>query len=311
MSDKLNILVSLHKGYGLGDAVQVSAILKHLVKHRPNWSIDYQAESGRYCVGRNIADRCFEYGKNPNPDKRYDAEAQILLFDTQSNWHDRPNTRVSYCLHSQFGIGWDRDCGRYRVDVRPEVTAEVRRRWSSFLPQLNRCNRRVVALHYRGDSSPGHKDLSEAQAFVLCDYILEIGCIPLMIDWRGTWLLSTRADCGRTGRMSNSSEWGRDAEYNCAVIRQCAAFIGIDSGPSKCAASTDVPSLVIWTGHNPCHFFDPAPNVTHLIPRGYAGLEPECNDRGALAWFEANNNILQYNRDPVSEVKRWLESTLL
>ena len=97
---------------------------------------------------------------------------------------------------------------------------------------------------------------------------------------------------------------------NCAVIRQCAAFVGIDSGPSKCASSTDTPALVIWTGHHPAPFHDPAENTTHLVPRGYHGLEPVCNDAGVVAWFEAHHLVRQYDRDPVVEVGAWLREVL-
>ena len=96
---------------------------------------------------------------------------------------------------------------------------------------------------------------------------------------------------------------------NCAVIAQCEAFVGIDSGPAKCASSTNTPSLVVWTGHNPSAFHDPALNTTHLIPRGYAGLEPVC-DAGTIEWFEANYKVRFYDWDPVSEVRQWLRDTL-
>ena len=50
----LNVLISLHRGYGLGDAVQMSAVLRHVAKYRPHWRVDFQAESGRYCIGGGI-----------------------------------------------------------------------------------------------------------------------------------------------------------------------------------------------------------------------------------------------------------------
>ena len=288
----------------------MSAVLCHVAKYRPEWVVDYQAEEGRHCVGRGIVANTFEYGRNPDPGKLYDAEVLICLYDTWADWGDRPNTRVSSCLHEHFGLPWDRECGRYRVDVRPEVTAEVRGRWRSFEPDLYSSGKGPVALHYKGDSSAERKDLSHAQADLICDAIFTLGYTPLLLDWRQQWPLSRRPGCASTGGTVMSREWGRDAEYNCAVIRECAAFVGIDSGPSKCASSTDVPALVTWTGHHPAPFHDPAPNTTHLVPRGYHGLEPVCNDRGVIDWFEANYSVRQYDRDPVGEIRAWLEEVL-
>jgi hypothetical protein len=308
----LNVLISLHRGYGLGDAVQMSSVLRHVAKYRQNWRADLVAEAGRFCIGRGIVDNCFEFGKSPHPDKVYDAEVEILLYDTWSNFHDKPNTRVSSCLFERFGMAWDEALCRYQINVRPEVTEVVKYRWSTFVPQSHYrdLNKRVVALHYRGDSSPLKKDLSHQQADVICDCILRLGCVPLIIDWRDTSPLANRGGCGTTGQAPWSREWGRDAEYNCAVIRECAAFIGIDSGPSKCASSTDVPSLVVWTGHHPAPFHDPAPNTTHLVPHGYNGLQPVCDDSAVIEWFESHYAVRHYQEDPCREACRWLEAVL-
>ncbi len=97
---------------------------------------------------------------------------------------------------------------------------------------------------------------------------------------------------------------------NCAIITQCQAFIGIDSGPGKCAGATDTPSLVVWTGHHPAPFYDPCPNVTHLVPMGYHGLEPVCHDEKVIQWFEENYMVRKYRDDPVERIKEWLGEVL-
>src|SRR4051812_34516273 len=112
----INVLVSLHRGYGLGDAVQMSAVLRHVRKYRTHWIVDFQAEPGRSCVGNGIAHNTFDYG-DPYPSSNYDCEVQILLYDTWANWQDRPNTRVSSCLRERFGLEWDEECGRYQINV--------------------------------------------------------------------------------------------------------------------------------------------------------------------------------------------------
>ncbi len=297
---KINVLISLHKGYGIGDAVQMSPVLQHVNKYRPNWIVDYQAEEGKHQVGRGIVANTFAYG-SPYPTLHYDAEVQICLYDTWANWHDRPNTRVSSCLHECFGLDWDRECGRYYIQVSKEALWQT----SKIIP------RRSVALHYQGDSSPDKKNLTHGQAWEVCDTILKLGRIPLLLDWRKQWPLSRHGNLiHTTGGYPFSQEWGRDIEMNCAVISQCEAFIGIDSGPSKCASATETPTLVTWSGHHPACFHDPAINTTHLVPVGYHGLEPVCGDEGTIRWFEANHKIRQYESDPVKEIEKWLVGVL-
>lgn len=317
VAKQIHVLVSLHKGYGLGDAVQMSAVLRHLRKYRPHWLIDYQAETGKETVGRGIAHNILTYGQ-PYPSSYYDAEAQICLYDTWANWGDRPNTRVSSCLHENFGLGWDRACGRYRVNVRRWAIDAARallygivdgtdgsRRQRQDGVTLDRPRRdgKVVAIHYQGMSSGPMKNLTDGQAYEIYEWIERIGHTPVILDWKNTSNLPL-------WRITTPSSWGADAEMVCAVISQCAAFIGIDSGPGKCAAATETPSLIVWTGHHPACFHDPAPNTTHLVPLGYHGLKPVCNDRGVINWFEANYDTRVYGSDPVPEIKRWVTEVL-
>lgn len=291
----MNVLISLYPGYGLGDAVQMSTVLRHVRKYRPDWRIYFQAESGRESVGRGTAHECFTYGRAP--DVHYDAEVQIVLYDTFANWHDRPNTRVTSCLHEKFNIPWDRELAQYRIEV-PRVLMDRAQTALLFV-------RRPVAIHYRGDSAAGKKNLSEAQARRVCEHVKKLGCTPLILDWRLDPLSITYG-----GVTALDLKGGHCAAVNCAVIAECEAFVGIDSGPSKCASATGTPSLVVWTGHHPAQFHDPAPNTTHLVPRGYHGLEPVLNDPGVIKFFEENYSVRVYEDDPVPEICAWLTSSL-
>ena len=281
----------------IGDAVQMSSVLRHLRKYRPHWVIDFQAESGRHKVGRGIARNIFCYGE-PYPSAHYDSEHQIVLYDTFPNWHDRPNTRVATCLHERFGIDWDRECGDYLVNISPQAIRDA---------ETIVHGRKMVAIHYQGDSDKINKDLSHKQAGVICDHVVKLGRIPLLLDWRDSMPLGSRLDVKTVGQYK---EWGSDAEMNCAVISLCEAFVGIDSGPSKCASATKTPALVTWTGHHPSPFHDPAPNTTHLVPVDYHGLKPVCDDPGVIKWFEENHAVRRYADDPVVEIKAWLSEIL-
>lgn len=301
----LDVLVSLYRGYGLGDGVQMSSVLRHVAKYRPHWRVDYRAEEGKHQVGRGIVANHFAYGApRPRPNTIYGAEVMICLFDTWANFHDRPNTRVSSCLREQFDIEWDPECGRYRIIVRSDSFDSARALlygWGSNGDyRIDPEKVKYIAIHYEGDSSAARKNLTHGQVDDICSYVEFMGYTPLILDWRQTSPLPYR-------KVRSPTFWGRDAEMVCAVIRQCAGFIGIDSGPSKCAGSTDVPSLVVWTGHHPAPFYDPAPNVEHLVPMGYHGLEPVCNDRCVVEWFENNYRVRQYRSYPVGEIRRWVK----
>lgn len=278
MPEPIDVLISLHRGYGLGDAVQMSAVLRHVAAYRPWWRVDFQAEAGRECVGRGIARNVFVYGQ-PYPTEHYDAEVQLLLYDTWHRYVDRPNTRVSSVLKECLGLDWRADCGRYRIEVSLPV-----KMWAG-----DTIGPRMVAFHYEGVTARDKKDLTDEQANAVCQCIYDLDRSPYMLGYVPK---------------------GYNAEVNCAAIAECEAFVGIDSGPAKCASATDTPSLVVWTGHHPAPFHDPAPNTTHLVPLGYHSMSPVCNDREVIEWFEANYNIRYYCGDPVPEVANWLREVL-
>lgn len=292
-----HVLISLHKGYGLGDAVHMSSVLRHVARARPYWLVDYCAEEGKHQVGRGIVANTFAYGQ-PHPSEHYDSEVQMVLYDTWRGWTDRPNTNVSSCLHDCFQLPWTPESQRYEVEI-------SRKSMDSAGRLLG--NTKCVAVHYEGDSSPAKKNLTQDQALEVCRAIEALGRIPLVLDWRYKSLLP----CAHGIRKLRApSAWGGNAEMVCAVISQCEAFVGVDSGPAKCASATDTPTLVVWTGHHPAQFHDPAPNTTHLVPRGYHQLGPVCDNEAVVKWFERHYTTRQYVLDPVMEIKTWLSEVL-
>lgn len=266
--------------------MQMSAVLRHVKKYRPEWTVSYQAEEGKHQVARGLVADHFAYGQGP--ERHYDAEVLITLYETFPDWPDRPNTRVATCLHEHFGIPWDAECGRYRVDI----SRECKVRANTLFNGIRKDRRGVLGVHLLGTTSKEKKDLTYWQGEKIALQIRRLGMVP--------WLFGPSV----TGELY---EWGATPEMNCAVIDSCEAFVGIDSGPGKCASATDTPSLIVWTGHHPAMFHDPAPNTTHLVPRDYHDLLPS---HAFVPWFESHYQIRKYDGDPVPEVCRWLRETL-
>lgn len=312
-------MISLEPGYGLGDAVQMSAVLQHVAKYRSDWSFDFQAEEGKHQVGRGIAAHTFTYGEPYPPSRQvsgircYDSAVRLLLFDTWFGWSDRPNTRVTSVLRDRLLIeDWDPECGRYHVQVSKQVMdmSKILVNPSRGSGKSSTGGAKVVAVHYQGRSDAANKDLSHDQAAGVCRKIESLGCTPLLVDWEDLSPLPDECGVRTVGRISPSREWGADAEVNCALISQCAAFVGVDSGPAHCAGATSTPSLVVWTGHHPAPFYDPAPNVTHMVPQGFHDMVPVCGDPDVVKWFDAHYRVRTYLRDLVSEISGWLEEVL-
>lgn len=266
-ANPVHVLISLHPGYGLGDHVQLTSVARHLLAARPHWQIDFQGDAGKSDAMLGLVRRVFTHGDGAADPSAYDRIIDINLYDTLADWTDRPNTRVAACLHEKFGLPWVRELGGYRV----AITEEAMLRAPFFLPTPP-----TVAFHCAGMSAMERKDLT----------FLEASGIRNAITGMNHHCLNMPAT--------------PSAQLNCAIISQCSAFIGIDSGPSKCAAATSTPSLVCWTKNHPALYFDPAPNVTHLVPVEHRTMDVFRGTTAAVDWFEANYNFRVYDPSPVA-----------
>ena len=301
----IHVLIKLYPGYGLGDAVQMTAVLRHVRKHLPNWIVDYVADKGKHSAAIGLVRNAVSY-EDALPAKEYDREVEIKLYDTFAAWKDRPNTRVTSCLHERFGLGWDPECGRYQINIQPDALNAAK----DFLASTVARNR-IVAVQYQGDSSRELKNLSHVEAAQICTWILNLGRTPLLMDWRNISPIPDGREICTTGRLSMSDTWGRDAQMNTAIISQCEAYVGIDSGPGKCATATETPTLIVWTGHHPALFHDPAPNTTHLVPAGHRDNPILRGNMHVAEWFEAHYHWRTYDECcPIGEVKNWLKEVL-
>lgn len=282
----VKILFDVQCGVGLGDAVQMSILWRHLKKYRPWWLIDVRATKVMRGAVEPFVNR-FWPSESGEVGDGYDVVQALSWADCFHTFLDRPSTKVAYALKFMFGIDeYDPELGRYQVTPEDSVS----------LPSLPPG---AVCVHFSGASRREDKDLPAADVNAVWKFAVEnrvfLADINMMTGVRGVGQLAS-------------------------VIRKAAAFVGIDSGPGKVASATDTPTLICWTGHHPLRYHDPAPNTTHLIPEKWCELEPFVSGLGsadhrnhmlAHRFFMDNYRFVTYRRGELAkEACRWVSETL-
>lgn len=294
--------------------VQFSVVLKHLRRHRPDWKIHVRCGRGKHTALIGLCHKV-THDQEPEPPGPYDSIVDLGWWENYCRYTDRPNSKVTNCLAEVFGLGWDADLARYKV----QVSSPAKHRAANWLRSIGtreedgRFN--TVVIHYEGNTSPSKKNLQHWQAKTLVDLVLRSGRVPVVLDWDGRSPLPDGKTVFCPG-IGDNDIWGGfgsgDAETIAAMISLSAAYIGIDSGPGKIASATDTPSLICWRGHHPIQFHDPAPNTVHLVPKDHRGLSP-CGDDPRIAdFFEKHYLYRTYSGEHglASEACAWLEGVL-
>jgi hypothetical protein len=292
----VKIFLRTSHGFGLGDSVQFSIVLKHLARYRPHWIIDVFAPRGIHSALNSL---CNAVTHEWEPIQLYDKIIDLALSEDFGGYTDRPDTKMAYVMQQKFGLPYDADLGRY--ECRASQPAMNRAgRWLARLPG------KAVIVHYEGSSSPHRKNLALWQADEICDVIRRMDRIPVLFDFKMQSPLVDQKTVFRPD-VGKDDLWGSfgngDAEMMSALIRQAEAFIGVDSGPGKIASATETPTLICWTINHPKHYHDPAPNTTHLMPDAAWDTAGE---------YFANYLAFSYSNsyDLVNSVVQWLGETL-
>jgi hypothetical protein len=317
----MTVRVRINFAHGLGDATQFTVVLKHLRKYRPDWIVDVRCGRGKESALRGLCRRVY-HDQEPEPEGPYDTSIDIGFYENYNKYADRPNSKVTNCLHEVFGLNWDAPLGRYEV----AISTQKINRAARFLRSIGCVGgtgddrhtaqgvHNAVIIHYEGNTSPSKKNLAAWQAEAFCELAIKCGRVPVILDWDGRSGLPDgkrifKPDCGP------DDLWGGfgsgDAEGIAALIACSEAYIGVDSGPGKVASSTETPTLICWRGHHPIQFHDPAPNTVHLVPHDHRRLSP-CDGMGVADFFEANYKYLTYEGDHglVAGVLKWLAEVL-
>lgn len=252
-----NILHKFH--HGIGDAVMFTAVLKHLKSYRPDWEQDVWALKGKHTAFTAVARDGFD---NEPPRSKYNNFYDHSWDECWDSWPDSPGTKTALCLRQKFNLSPVWELLKYEMSIGPAA----KDRAETYIKTLP--NKPFVLIHYEGNTSQKEKNLPHQVIRDVCDYLLDRGYTPVILDWdRRSPIPDQRTvfnpDVDNPIWMSHGTG---DAETIAALVERAALFIGIDSGPCKVAYCTKTPNLTCWVGHHPYHYVDNAPNVLHLVP---------------------------------------------
>lgn len=265
--------------HGLGDAVQLSIVLAHLRKYRPDWRVEVRCGRGKETA---IAHLCAAVHVGESREAAagpFDAVYSLGWWEGERLYNPVDGEAVSAskavrCVADDFGLPVDPGCCRYSIEPTARAIGQARdwlARHCGF-PPCPDGRFPALLLHYEGNTTCERKNLTHETARLVCDWATRAGLVPVILDWdRRSPLIDDRTVfCPRPGPGDIWGEFGSgDAGVLAALIAASAVFVGVDSGPLHVAAATNTPALGVWTGHNPLQFFDPADNVLHLLPKNW------------------------------------------
>ncbi|MFQ5731658.1 MAG: FkbM family methyltransferase [Planctomycetaceae bacterium] len=288
-SQHRNVLIRFR--HGLGDAVQLTVVLKHLQRDHPGWNVDVAALVGKHSAFRGLCRNVFVLDRDRYSIGDYAEVLDLDWPECATCYRDCPSTKAECCLRDVFRLTPRPELCRYLIARGEEATEEARR----YLGQICKTNPDdrgrfpAVPIHYEGNTSADAKDLPVELIRAVCEEIIGLGLVPVILDW------DQRSPLPDDVRIFNPHAdldlWGRtgtgDAEVLAALIEQSTLMIGIDSGPLHVAGAASTPTIAVWTGHHPLHYFSLAENVLHLVPERHADLLRRGRDAG-LAYFKKN-----------------------
>lgn len=262
--------------HGLGDAVQLTLVLQHLKHHHPDWEVDVGALIGKHSAFHGLCNAVFRLDVDSPPRSDYKQIFDLEWPECVTCFSDWPSTKAERCLVEIFHLTPKTELCSYVMQPGREASTLARR----YLEDTCRVSLDVygrypvVLIHYEGNTSPGEKNLSVEIARDLCEDILGCGAVPVILDW------DARTPLADEQRIFNPHVhvelWGGtgtgDAEVLAALTELATLMVGVDSGPLHVAGATGTPTVGVWTGHHPLHYFSPADNVTHLVPENHVSL---------------------------------------
>jgi len=299
--------------HGLGDNIQFTVVLRHFLKHRPDWITDVVTEAGKASAFRHLCNKAYVDNVDPRPpESDYFHVFDFGWYENYNNYTDRPCTKITNALHEVCGIDYDLSLARYSVSYTPEESLRAK----SWLTNAAQCqtlaNGRLnaVIIHYEGNTSPEKKNMDHGTIRHLCSNLRRCGFVPVVLDFDGRSPVVDHKTVFNPG-VGPGDIWGNfgsgEASVIAALIDAASLFVGIDSGPGKVASSCSTPTIIVWKDHHPIQFHDPAPNTLHLVPANH--VVPPSHIPEIQAYFAAHYKFTTYGHlhyDLSEQVRRIL-----
>jgi len=255
--------------HGLGDAVQLTAVLRHLKHYHPDWDIDVVALRGKHSAFSGLCRRVFILDEGRLDRADYDRVFSLPWHENHAQDARWPNTKITRCLLEVFQLTPILDLCRYQISISELARQHATDYLRSIAGQARPDGRyRVVLIHYEGNTSTDKKNLPAEVIRLTCESIRDAGFVPVILDWdrRSSLPDNTTIFCPGADHALWQGTGTGDAEQLAALTEAAALMVGIDSGPLHVAGATSTPTIGVWTHHHPLQFFDLAPNVLHLVP---------------------------------------------
>src|SRR5689334_15130660 len=113
--------VLLQFTHGLGAAVQLTVVLQHLVRLRPDWELYLQSLRGKEGVGHGYCKRVWhEQEPAPYPGG-FDQVFRLDWLACYGAYADSPSTKACRCLRDVFDIRPVPELCSYRLQVREQA----------------------------------------------------------------------------------------------------------------------------------------------------------------------------------------------
>lgn len=262
--------VLLRFRHGLGDAVQLTVVLKHLRQYRPEWNVDVAALVGKHSAYHGLCRQMLILDHQNGPPADYDEVFSLDWHECRTAFPNCPSTKPARCLSEVFGIAPSQDLFRYEIRGGEGSRALAQEYLAGICPNGPAADGRfpAVLIHYQGNTSGDRKNLPHDLVRDVCDVVLRCGEVPVILDWdRRSPLVDGKKihNPGAEHELWHGKGTG-DAESLAALIEASRLVIGVDSGPLHVAGATSTPAIGVWTQHHPVHYFDLAENVYHLVP---------------------------------------------
>ena len=170
-----NVLIKFR--HGLGDAVQMTSVLRHLKHYHPEWNIDVAAQIGKHSAFHGLCRKVYVLDREELP-RAPEGTFDLDWHECHSCYADSPSTKAERCLRDVFRLQPRPELCGYKIQVGDKARGLAR----DYLEQI--CLRQAIGeaarfpavlIHYEGNTSADRKNIPTEIVTDVCNLIIEAG----------------------------------------------------------------------------------------------------------------------------------------